>query len=107
MKKLPVLFLPMLLLPVLCAAFLLASDQPKIPPMPGAMSSNAVASLKNGIDIYSLMGIGPKKTWDDISNKMYVLRLSSGKWTEGRPVPGVAEGPRWVPGDKCFFLGDT
>jgi N-acetylneuraminic acid mutarotase len=85
MKKLPVFFLP-----VLCAMFLRAADQPKIPPMPGAVSNNAVASLKNGLEIYSVMGIGPKKTWDDITNKMFILRLSSGKWTEGRAVPGVA-----------------
>jgi N-acetylneuraminic acid mutarotase len=85
MKKLP--FVP---LPVLCAIFLLAADQPKIPPMPGAVSSNAVASLRNGLELYSLMGVGPKKTWDDITNKMYILRLTSGKWIEGRAVPGVA-----------------
>jgi len=85
MKKLPAF-----LLPVLCAVFLLAADQPKIPAMPGAVSSNAVASLKNGLEIYSLMGIGPKKTWDDITNQVYILRLASGKWTEGRAVPGVA-----------------
>src|SRR5580700_777953 len=85
MKKFSVLFLP-----VLCAAFLLAADQPKIPPMPMAVSNNAVASLKNGIEVYSLMGIGVKKTWDDITNRMFVLRLSSGKWTAGPPVPGVA-----------------
>jgi N-acetylneuraminic acid mutarotase len=85
MKKLPAFLLPML-----CAVFLLAADQPKVPPMPGAVSSNAVASLKNGLEVYSLMGIGTKKTWDDVTNKIYVLRLSSGKWTEGRAVPGVA-----------------
>jgi N-acetylneuraminic acid mutarotase len=78
------------LLPALCAVFLLASDQPKIPPLPVAVTGNAVTSLKNGIEVYSLMGIGAKKTWDDISNKMYILRLKSGKWIEGRPVPGVA-----------------
>jgi len=87
MKKLPVYF-PFL--PVLCVVFLLAADQPKIPPMPGAVSNNAVASLKNGIDVYSLMGVGPKKTWDDVTNKLYILRLTTGKWTEGRAVPGVA-----------------
>ena len=76
--------------PALCAVVLLAADQPKIPPMPGAVSSNAVASLKNGLELYSLMGIGPKKTWDDITNKLYILRLTSGKWTDGRAVPGVA-----------------
>ncbi len=85
MRKLPVFFVP-----VLCAVFLLAADQSKIPPMPGAVSNNAVASLRNGIEVYSLMGVGPKKTWDDITNKVYVLRLTSGKWIEGRPVPGVA-----------------
>jgi N-acetylneuraminic acid mutarotase len=82
--------LPVLLVLVLCAVFLTAADQPKIPPMPGAASGNAVAALKNGIEVYSLMGVGPKKTWDDISNKMYVLRFKTGKWTAGPPVPGVA-----------------
>lgn len=90
MKKLPVFLLPGLFLPALCAIFLPAADQPKIPPMPAAVSNNAVAVLKNGIEIYSVMGIGPKKTWDDITNKMYILRLSSKKWVEGRGVPGVA-----------------
>jgi len=85
MKKLPVF-----LVPVLCAVFLLAADEAKIPPMPVAVSNNAVASLKNGIEVYSLMGVGTKKTWDDITNKMYVLRFKSGKWVEGRAVPGVA-----------------
>lgn len=85
MKKLSALFLP-----VLCAIVLLAADQqPKIPAMPAAVSSNAVAALRSGLDIYSLMGIGPKKTWDDITNKVYILHLQGAKWTEGRPVPGV------------------
>jgi len=87
MKKLAVF---LLLLPVLGAVFLLAADQGKIPPMPVAVSSNAVASLQNGLEIYSLMGIGTKKTWDDVTNKMYELRFKSGKWVESRPVPGVA-----------------
>ena len=69
---------------------MLAADQPKIPPMPAAVSGNSVASLKGGLELYSLMGVGPKKTWDDITNKVYILRLASGKWSDGRPVPGVA-----------------
>jgi N-acetylneuraminic acid mutarotase len=76
-------------LPVLCALFLLAADQPKIPAMPAAVSNNAVAVLRGGLDVYSLMGVGPKKTWDDITNKVYILHLSSAKWSDGRPVPGV------------------
>ena len=58
--------------------------------MPAPLANNAVVVVRNGIEIYSLMGVGPKRTWDDITNKMYILRLSSKKWVEGRPVPGVA-----------------
>jgi N-acetylneuraminic acid mutarotase len=85
MRKLPV-FLVLLV----CAAFVLGAEDSKIPAMPGAVTSNAVASLKNGLQIYSMMGVGTKKNWDDISNKLYELRFKSGKWVEGRAVPGVA-----------------
>jgi N-acetylneuraminic acid mutarotase len=81
---------PILLLPVLCTVLLLAADQSKIPPMPTAVTSNAVAALKGGLEVYSIMGVGTKKTWDDVTNKMFVLRFKSGKWTEARAVPGVA-----------------
>lgn len=72
------------------AAMLLSADAPKIPPMPAAVSGNAVASLKGGVELFSMMGVGPRKTWDDITNQVYVLRLSSGKWSDGRSVPGAA-----------------
>ena len=68
----------------------LSADEPKIPNMPGAVSSNAVASIKGGLELYSLMGMGPKRVWNDVSNKVYVFKLTSSKWTEGKPVPGVA-----------------
>ena len=84
MKKLAVFFFP-----ALCAVLLLAVDQSKIPPMPAAVSDNAVAALRGGLDVYSLMGVGAKKTWDDTTNKVYVLHISSAKWSEGRAVPGV------------------
>jgi len=58
--------------------------------MPVAVSGNAVASLEGGIELYSLMGLGPKRTWDDITNQMYIFHLKSAKWSIGRPVPGVA-----------------
>ena len=77
------------LLLALCAVIMLAADEPKIPSMPAAVSSNAVASLKGGLQLFSMMGVGPRKTWDDITNQVYVLNLSSGRWSDGRPVPGV------------------
>jgi N-acetylneuraminic acid mutarotase len=76
--------------PVFCAVLLIAADQSKIPPMPDAVTGNAVAFLRNGLEVYSLMGIGTKKTWDSITSNMFMLKLSSGKWMEGKPVPGVA-----------------
>lgn len=85
MKKLLVLALP-----ALCAVILLAADKSKIPPMPVALTGNAVASLKSGTEVYSLMGVGAKKTWNDITSNVYVLRLKSAKWSEEKPVPGVA-----------------
>jgi N-acetylneuraminic acid mutarotase len=84
MKKIPVL-----LLPVLCAVLLFAA-QPKFPTMPAPVSGNAVASLKGGLELYSLMGIGNKRTWDDITSRVYSFHLSGAKWMEVRPVPGVA-----------------
>lgn len=78
------------LLLLLCAVLLLAADQPKIPALPSAVANNAVVSLKGGIEVYSLMGIGTKRTWDDVTNRVFELRMRTGKWVEGRPVPGVA-----------------
>jgi N-acetylneuraminic acid mutarotase len=84
MKKLPVFIALML-----CAATVLGADEKKIPPMPAAVSGNAVASLKGGLEIFSMMGVGPRKTWDDITNQVYIMNLAHAKWSEGRQVPGV------------------
>jgi N-acetylneuraminic acid mutarotase len=74
-----------------CAALLLGAEKEKneIPSMPFAVSSNAVASIRGGLEIYSMMGVGPRKTWDDITNQVYVLNLAHPKWTVGHQVPGV------------------
>src|SRR5260370_16536379 len=75
---------------LLCAAVVLGANDSTFPSMPAAVSSNAVASLKNGLELFSVMGGGPKKAWDDSMNQVYIMHLASGKWSEGRPVPGVA-----------------
>lgn len=82
---------PFLIALLLCAAIVPgADDEKKLPPMPAAVSGNAVASLRDGLDIFSMMGVGPRKTWDDVTNQLYILHLSSGSWTQGHTVPGVA-----------------
>src|SRR5580693_125331 len=79
-----------LVLLAICAAILLgASGEPKFPSMPAAVSGNAVASLKRGFELFSMMGVGPRKTWNDVTNQVYVMTLASAKWHLGRPVPGV------------------
>jgi N-acetylneuraminic acid mutarotase len=74
-----------------CAIVLLGAEKEKkeIPAMPFAVSGNAVATIRNGLEIYSMMGVGPRKTFDDITNQMYVLNLVHPKWTVGHQVPGL------------------
>ena len=73
------------------SVLLLGAEKAKneIPSMPFAVSSNAVASIRGGLEIYSMMGVGPRKTWDDITNQVYVLNLTHPKWTVGHQVPGT------------------
>jgi hypothetical protein len=86
MKKLSAFVLLML-----GAAILLdASEEPRFPAMPVAVSSNAVASLKGGFELFSIMGVGPRKTWDDVTNMVYTMNLGHAAWHKGHPVPGVA-----------------
>jgi N-acetylneuraminic acid mutarotase len=88
MKRLPLLAL--LLSPLLCTT-VEGANEPEFPSMPAAVSDNAVATLKGGFDLFSIMGVGPKKTWDDVTNHVYVMHLThSARWHEGHPVPGVA-----------------
>jgi len=34
-----------------------------------------------------MMGVGPRKTWDDVTNQVYVMDLAHARWSEGRQVP--------------------
>jgi len=74
----------------LCA-WLQAADEPKLNPLPVPVSNNAVAMALDNKDqqLFSFMGIGPKKTWDAITTAAYRLDMKTGKWSELRPVPGV------------------
>jgi N-acetylneuraminic acid mutarotase len=82
---------PTVSLLLFCAAIALGQDEPRFPSMPVAVSNNAVATLKGGFELFSMMGVGPKKNWDDVTNQVYIMTMShSGKWTQGRAVPGPA-----------------
>jgi hypothetical protein len=77
---------------IFVGVFLVAAADMHLDPFPAPVSNNAVASLKVGKQpyLFSMMGIGGKKTWDAITNRAFQLNLESGKWIELRPVPGVA-----------------
>ncbi len=74
------------------AGLLLAVPLPKYEPLPAPISNNTLASVKSRgtLMLYSMMGIGPKKTWDATSNAAYALDPDTGKWAEIRSVPGTA-----------------
>ncbi len=80
------------LLCFLLAATLQAAEETKLSPLPVALSNNAVVITHGGKEskVFSFMGIGAKKTWDAITNRVFAMDISTGKWTEVRPVPGVA-----------------
>jgi N-acetylneuraminic acid mutarotase len=78
---------------ILLGGFLLAADRAKLEPLPVPLSNNAVASVKSrgSLLLYSMMGMGPKKTWDAASNSAYMLDpdADTPKWVEVRSVPGT------------------
>ena len=88
---------------------LLAAAKTGLDPLPSPVSNNAVASLKSGRRtlLFSLMGIGQKKTWDAITNKSYALDTSEGAWTDVNPVPGTGRIAAVAVGahDKVFLFG--
>jgi hypothetical protein len=72
--------------------FLFAASEPGVGPLPEAISNNAVAILKvkGQLELFSMMGMGPKKTWDAVSNEAFELDADSGKVYSIHAVPGTA-----------------
>lgn len=70
----------------------LAAPEAGPEPLPEAVSNNAVAMLKvkGQIELFSLMGLGAKKTWDSVSNNAYSIDADSGKAYTIHSIPGTA-----------------
>lgn len=87
MKKL-FLLIPLL---VLVVSVFAAADS-GVEPLPEPLSNNAVAVLrvKGELELFSLMGMGPKKTWGAVTNGAYELDANSGKVYSIHAVPGTA-----------------
>jgi len=80
----------LLILPLL--TFVLFAAESSVEPLPEAVSDNAVAILKvkGQFALFSIMGIGAKKTWNAVTNEAYELDASSGHAYTIHAVPGTA-----------------
>ncbi len=74
------------------SAFAQTIQTESLPPLEQAVSNNAVALVSTGQGnyLYSFLGLGSGKTWQDISSAGFVLNPGAGTWTELTPVPGTA-----------------
>jgi hypothetical protein len=84
---------------VACLASANVMAQPiTVEPLPGlkqAVSNNAVTLVESedGVYLFSFLGLGSGKTWQDISAAAYVLKPGETAWEElgwAEPVPGEA-----------------
>lgn len=61
-----------------------------LPSLQQPVSNNAVTLVdtEEGVYLYSFLGLGSGKTWQDISSGAAVLNPNAKSWTELKPVPG-------------------
>jgi len=84
-----------------------------LPSLDKAISNNAVTLVKTkeGVYLYSFLGLGGGKTWQDISSEALVLEPGATGWTELAPVPGksgrLAASAVTVAGAAWLFGGYT
>ncbi|TLU64644.1 galactose oxidase [Thalassotalea litorea] len=77
-------------------ARVVATDQLVIPNLPEPVANNAVAKVSNpeGEYLLSFMGLGAGKTYKDVHNKAWALKLGDSQWRQitsvpaGLPLPG-------------------
>ena len=81
----------------------------ELQPLPAPVTNNAVTSVHvQGQDlVYSLMGLGPDKAWNSITNTVNAFNVKYNKWTTVRAVPGSGRlGASAVSvRDQVFVLG--
>ncbi|MBE1300962.1 MAG: galactose oxidase [Alteromonadaceae bacterium] len=61
----------------------------KLPALPEAVANNAIAKVTVNDETYLLtfMGLGAEKTYKDVHNKAWALRVGDNAWREIAPVP--------------------
>jgi N-acetylneuraminic acid mutarotase len=89
LKSMKKLFASLLL--IFLSGLLLAATESAVEPLPDPVSNNAVAMLKvhGQVLLYSFMGIGPKKSAEDITSSAFSLDAKDGTWSAIHAVPGT------------------
>jgi N-acetylneuraminic acid mutarotase len=96
---------------VLLSGLLFAASEPfKFPAYPAPISNNAVAIVRShGQELlFSFMGVGSKKTWEDVSSMAFYIDPDWQKWYPLKPVPGTAGrlgASAAAVGDTIYLLG--
>ena len=94
-----------------CWGWLSLAADSGVDPLPNAVSNNAVAMAKvrGQLLLFSFMGIGAKKTPNDITNTAFSLDAKEGNWSAVRAVPGTAgrigAAAAGIDGDLFLFGG--
>jgi len=70
----------------------LVVHQPRLPALPVPVTGNAVTVLRSGGAnlLFSLMGMGAKKSWDAVTNTAFYLDPDWDQWYPLKSVPGTA-----------------
>lgn len=63
-----------------------------MPPLPEPVTNNAVAGLVRAgrLELYSFLGLGPSRTWREVTAAAWRWREGEAAWTALPPVPGEA-----------------
>ncbi len=69
-----------------------AIDTERLPSLPAPVSNNSVASVqtKDGLQLFSFLGLGAGKTWRDTLSTAVTLKPGDDSWTKLDDVPGQA-----------------
>ena len=91
---------------LICVTLMVAEE---LKPLPTPVSNNAVAGvrIRGQFLVYSLMGIGPQKSWNSVSNEAFALNTKFNTWTAIKPVPGSGRlgSVAVVANEQVFLLG--